>query len=193
MRRRVYGVIIIIILLSIAALYLSYYSNSKISAPENPVKIIADGQEREYFYNLPVTGKKKLPLVIILHGGGGPLGSAELMMEKSGWKELSDREGFLAVFPQATLEHPDKPLNLTDDFSDPSRNIRDWNDGSGGTAASRKGIADTEYIVKVIDDLALKFPLDRSLYDPPVGGGNIRQSLSYRTRCRGIVRKHRCS
>lgn len=118
---------------------------------------------RDYLLHAPASlPRKALPLVIALHGGGGPLGSAELMAASSGWKELSQREYFIVAFPQGLLEHPSEPIHLTDDVTDTSRNIRSWNDGSGRTPAARRGAADTAYIEAMLQDIETRYPVDRS-------------------------------
>ncbi len=62
--------------------------------------IIVDGKEREVFFHVPnsYTGNAAVPLVFMLHGTGG---DGERMYEDSGWAELAEKEGFIAVFPSA--------------------------------------------------------------------------------------------
>jgi polyhydroxybutyrate depolymerase len=62
--------------------------------------IIVDGNEREVFFHIPTsyTGNVSVPLVFMLHGTGG---DGEKMYEGSGWAELAEKEGFIAVFPSA--------------------------------------------------------------------------------------------
>lgn len=114
---------------------------------------------REYFvFNPKPKDNEHLPVVIVLHGGGGPLGTAELMIEHSGWFKKAREEGFIAVFAQGTLADPSKPLNLGNNPK--TRNIRDWNEGSGRTTSSKKGVDDVLYIKTVIDDLKKRFSID---------------------------------
>lgn len=62
--------------------------------------IIVDGKERELFLHIPTsyTGNTSVPLVFMLHGTGG---DGERMYEESGWAELAEKEGFIAVFPSS--------------------------------------------------------------------------------------------
>lgn len=152
----------LIFLLVILSVFFIYQNKTPVKNPANPVSLKIGTENREYYYYLPSNPGNNLPAVIVLHGGGGPLGTAELMMEKSGWKQKAEQEGFLVIFPQGTLENPESPVNLTNDFGDSSRNIRDWNDGSGGTSSSRKNIQDVEFISKIIDDITSRFPVDRN-------------------------------
>ena len=66
-------------------------------------------------------GKSKVPVVFMLHGAGG---SGEGAIPETGWDAKSDREGFIAVFPDGTPPHPLMPARFL-------MNPRLWNDGSG--------------------------------------------------------------
>ena len=66
-------------------------------------------------------GKSKVPVVFMLHGAGG---SGEGAIPETGWDVKSDREGFIAVFPDGTPPHPLLPARFL-------MNPRLWNDGSG--------------------------------------------------------------
>ena len=68
-----------------------------------------------------VDGKSKVPVVFMLHGAGG---SGEGAIPETGWDAKSDREGFIAVFPDGTPPHPLLPARFL-------MNPRLWNDGSG--------------------------------------------------------------
>ncbi len=59
-----------------------------------------EGFQRTYILRVPPQhdGKRPLPLVIMLHGMGGSGSQAE---RSYGWWEKGEREGFIAVFPDA--------------------------------------------------------------------------------------------
>jgi len=63
--------------------------------------LIHDGRIRTYIVHLPPVydGKKPLPLIIALHGGGG---NAQHMEEKTGFSLKADEEGFIVVYPDGT-------------------------------------------------------------------------------------------
>lgn len=63
---------------------------------------------RRYIVHVPhaFDGKTSLPVVIMFHGGGG---TARGAMRETGWAQKADKEGFLAVFPEATSPDPTKP------------------------------------------------------------------------------------
>lgn len=60
--------------------------------------ITVDGVERTYLLHLPETGTLiyRLPLVVVLHGHGG---TGKQIMKESGFNKLSDRDRFIAVYP----------------------------------------------------------------------------------------------
>lgn len=62
--------------------------------------ITVEGVAREFVVWRPykARGRQGLPAVLMLHGTSGT--GAEFLL-RSGWREKADREGFIAVFPQA--------------------------------------------------------------------------------------------
>jgi polyhydroxybutyrate depolymerase len=65
--------------------------------------VTIDGSVREYIVYVPWRSRNaaQLPVVFMLHGTSG---NGDEFYEGSGWRELADREGFIAVFPTA-LRH----------------------------------------------------------------------------------------
>jgi polyhydroxybutyrate depolymerase len=59
------------------------------------------GLERSYIVHVPraYDGRRLLPLVIVLHGGGG---NAENAMRMTGMSDKADKEGFLVVYPNGS-------------------------------------------------------------------------------------------
>ncbi|MFN8332099.1 MAG: hypothetical protein U0T81_12935 [Saprospiraceae bacterium] len=59
-----------------------------------------DSVKREYIVHVPPNydSTKKVPVVFMLHGTSG---DGELMYATSGWVEMSNKEGFIAVFPSS--------------------------------------------------------------------------------------------
>lgn len=60
--------------------------------------ITAGGLSRRYVAYVPsaAAGGRQVPVVFMFHGSGQ---TGEQFYETSGWKELAEREGFIAVFP----------------------------------------------------------------------------------------------
>jgi polyhydroxybutyrate depolymerase len=70
-----------------------------------------------------------------------------------GWGELSQREGCLVVFPEATCEDPSRPAGVRD-------NPRIWNDGSRRSAVAKRNVDDIGYLAAVLDDVQTTFAVD---------------------------------
>ncbi len=109
--------------------------------------------DRKYIVHVPLghDGGTPVPVVIMFHGGGG---TARGAMRETGWTQKADREGFLAVFPEATPPDPTQPSRF-------GPNGQAWNDGSGGFHAGEKNISDVAFVAAMLDDLAARFPVDR--------------------------------
>lgn len=125
--------------------------------------IIVDGLERTYLLHIPpmFTLKKKSPLVIALHGGGGT-GKGMIRLTRGGLNTLSNAEGFFVVYPDGIRRH--------------------WNDGRNTIYYShRKNINDVKFISKLIDRLVAQFNLDRNrIYVTGISNGGL---MSYRLAC----------
>ncbi len=167
MRRRLVGALIVA--LAAVGLFLApprHKANAPKGAPPGEslsFTVTIGGMERGYLVRVPETADRApLPVVLVLHGGGGPLGTAELMRERSGWAEKAAAEKFLAVFPQGTLDDPSLPPNVNGELRGSPRNIRTWNEGSGRTSASARGIDDAGYIAAVLDDVGSRYPVDKN-------------------------------
>jgi polyhydroxybutyrate depolymerase len=96
------------------------------------------GLERSYFVYSPPghKNKRKLPLVIILHGGGKADG--EKIANTSGFTELARRNGFIAVYPNGIDEY--------------------WRDGRGYTHRGEidSSVDDVAFISALIDHFVRK-------------------------------------
>ena len=58
-----------------------------------------NGHHRHFYVHIPETSVyEKYPVVIMLHGG---VSNSNYSMKRFGWVELSDKEGFIAIFPDA--------------------------------------------------------------------------------------------
>ncbi|UFS95920.1 alpha/beta hydrolase family esterase [Nocardia huaxiensis] len=103
------------------------------------VSMESGGRQREYVVHTPSRpGSGKLPAVLIFHGGGG---SPADMIDGTGFDDLADREGFVAVYP-AGYEHS-------------------WNDGRGeDTKAGAAGVDDIAFVSAVIDRIIAEHGVD---------------------------------
>ena len=119
------------------------------------MKVAVGEVQRRYIVHIPreYDPGREWPIVIVFHGGGG---TAKAVMWDTGWTLKADQEGFIAVFPEGTPPDPSKP-------GDFRRNPQTWNDGSSRSnvrAAERK-IPDKEFVDALLNDLRLKFNVDR--------------------------------
>jgi polyhydroxybutyrate depolymerase len=71
---------------------------------KNVFDMEVDGEDRNFLIHVPESydGSEAVPVVFMLHGSSG---NGEKFYNISGWVQMSEREGFIAVFPTA-LEYP---------------------------------------------------------------------------------------
>jgi len=110
------------------------------------------GRERSYLVHVPARADSsaKLAVVLMLHGGGG---TAKAAMRETGWAQKADREGFLAVFPNALARNPARRSSF-------ARNPQLWNDGSGRFYPDQQAVDDVGFLDALLDELAARFPVD---------------------------------
>lgn len=139
---------------SIAALSLqSAYSQDRHAQPGSHSRTLAvNGLQRTYIVHVPASYRplSRLPVVIMLHGGGG---TAKAAMWETGWTKKADREGFLAVFPDAMARDPARASHF-------SSNPQLWNDGSGRFYPDQTAVDDIAFLDAMLDDLAARFAVD---------------------------------
>lgn len=94
------------------------------------------GRERTYLIEIPETaGETPLPLVIVLHGGGGDAESARRI---TGFSEKARAEGFIVIYPNGAGRR----------FS---RRHFTWNAGHCCGYAMRRHVDDVGFIRRLID------------------------------------------
>lgn len=104
------------------------------------------GRERSYVLRVPGRAARAgapLPLVIMLHGGGGNARNAEQM---SGFTRLAEREGFLVAYPNGTSRGRTPMLT--------------WNAGHCCGAAMQDKVDDVGFINALIDDVQRAHKVD---------------------------------
>jgi polyhydroxybutyrate depolymerase len=84
---------------------------------DKPGAVTVDGYSRSYTIHIPPNVGQRPPVVFMLHGRGG---TKEQAAAEFGWRELADRERFIAVFPQALPIIPDLALDSLTPASVPS-------------------------------------------------------------------------
>ena len=126
--------------------------------------IISAGLGRTYRIHIPGSYEKAnpIPLLIVLHGGGGT-GEGMVKLTQGGFNILSDKEGFIVVYPDGIEKH--------------------WNDGRENVSyrAYREKIDDVGFISSLIDHLAKEYNIDiRRVYVTGISNGAI---MSFRLGC----------
>jgi polyhydroxybutyrate depolymerase len=117
--------------------------------------IVHQGIRRHFLIHIPekLAREKGLPLIFVLHGGGGtPLTVAKL----TGFSQLGDSAGFIVVYPQAVNRH--------------------WNDGRAvkGFRSQRQGVDDVGFIAALIDTMVARFAVDRHrVYAAGISNGGM--------------------
>lgn len=108
--------------------------------------LIHNGIERSYLIRVPsdrVSNNERIPLVLVLHGGGG---NAENVEKMTGFTEKARSESFFVVYPEGTGRRKNKLLT--------------WNAGHCCGHAMETGVDDVGFINTLIDKLVESHPID---------------------------------
>ncbi len=127
------------------------------------IRMMHDGRERTCLIHVP-EGKfnGSLPLVLVLHGGGGTA-AGMIKLTRNRFNELADTRGFFAAYPQGIRKH--------------------WNDFRDDPIdyAHREKIDDSGFISALIDRLAAEYPVDTGrVFATGISNGGF---MSYRLGC----------
>ncbi len=122
------------------------------SAGRYQLKIQSDGYERTIQIHLPKAWQPgtKLPLVLVLHGGGGNGADA---LTGNQWADKADAQGFIAVAPEGLGIRADQPTHFR-------RNPAVWNSGQYSAQSSISLIDDVAFITRLLDELKSKLNYD---------------------------------
>jgi polyhydroxybutyrate depolymerase len=104
-----------------------------------------DGATRSYVVRLPGKSVARLPLVLVLHGGGGNAANAEQM---TGFTAKGRRENFIVVYPEGSGRLRDKLLT--------------WNARHCCAYAMKNEVDDVGFIDALLDELIANYPVDTS-------------------------------
>lgn len=123
-------------------------------------KLVHDGIERSYVVRAPkqlTQGLAPVPLVLVLHGGGGNAANAERM---TGFTDLARKQGFLVVYPEGSGRLRNKLLT--------------WNAGHCCGYAMTNRVDDAGFINALIDRLIADYPVDvRRIYATGMSNGGM--------------------
>lgn len=125
--------------------------------------------ERRYLVHAPsgYDAKVATPVVLAIHGGGG---NADGMPDVTGLNEISERKGFLVVYPEGTGPRFDN-----------GKVAGAWNTGSCCGSAMEEGVDDVAYFSELLDRLQVDFHVDpRRVYATGISNGS---QMSFRLAC----------
>jgi polyhydroxybutyrate depolymerase len=122
-----------------------------------------NGQSRSYILHLPplYNGDDEMPLIVVLHGGGG---NAKNIEDATGFSEKADEEGFIVVYPDGSGRF--------------DRYLLTWNSGFCCGYALKNNIDDVGFIRALIGYLQEKYAIKRNMiYVTGISNGGM---MSYR-------------
>jgi polyhydroxybutyrate depolymerase len=116
-----------------------------LAAGNHEITISHGGRARRYIAHIPARATGTLPVLLAFHGGGGNASGFQRYAELD---EVSNREGFIVVYPNGTGPLPGRLLT--------------WNAGDGCCGyALQNRVDDVGFAVAVIDDLSTRAAVDR--------------------------------
>ena len=120
-----------------------------------------DGRKRTLRLYVPKGHSEPLPVVLVLHGGGGTGGGMEWLTQH-GFNRIADRDGALIVYPDG-IEHG-------------------WNDGRGAhRSAAAAAVDDLAFLRALPGKLGALHPIDPTrVYVTGISNGGM---MSYRLAC----------
>ena len=138
----------------------SYATNRESAAPGQRQTLMHDGIERSYVIQIPRDLEKHaspVPLVLVLHGGGGNADNAERV---TGFSEKAMKEGFIVVYPEGTGRFKGKLLT--------------WNASHCCGYAMKNRVNDVGFINALIDKLIRDYPVDaKRVYATGMSNGGM--------------------
>ncbi len=122
-----------------------------------------NGYKRKFAVHTPPSYEyeKKIPMVIVLHGGGG---NNKQVAEQTKMNETADKYGFIVAYPEGI-----------------GGKFHTWNAGACCGKAKDKNVDDVVFISKMIDEMARLYNIDKKrVYSTGLSNGAM---MSYRLSC----------
>jgi len=125
----------------------------------------AGRRTRKYLVHVPPSGDDAMAIVMVLHGGGG---NAKQVMRSTGFDEVADENGFIAVFPHGNGR-------LSDEF------LLTWNAGNCCAYALAQGFDDVSFLRAVVREVVADYGADPGrVFVTGMSNGGM---MSYRLAC----------
>ena len=144
----------------LASLFVLVLATARAEEPIARQSLMFEGMARSYVVRNPVNQAKetqRVPLVLVLHGGGGNAAYAERM---TGFTEKARKEGFIVVYPEGT--------GLLQSM------LLTWNAGHCCGYAMNQKVDDVGFIRALIDELVRTHPVDASrIYATGMSNGGM--------------------
>jgi polyhydroxybutyrate depolymerase len=122
--------------------------------------LMRDGLERSYVVRVPsglAQHDGRVPLVMVLHGGGGNADNAESM---TGFTAKAEKEAFIVVYPEGTGRFRKRHLT--------------WNAGHCCGIAMKRRADDVGFIGALLDKLLVDYPIDpKRIYATGMSNGGM--------------------
>jgi len=134
-------------------------NSAQFSYADDRQTLQVNGTTRSYVVRAPVRSGNNppLPLVIVLHGGGGNAANAEQM---TGFTEKARKEGFIVVYPDGSGRL--------------RKNLLTWNAGHCCGYAMTENVDDVAFVKALIDTLAQRYPVDdKRIYVTGMSNGGM--------------------
>lgn len=140
---------------------LSVFAAGRGSISSEPRQTLLQNRiERSYVVRIPrelAQDNSLVPLVLMLHGGGGNAEHAEKM---TGFTEKAAKEGFIVVYPEGSSRYKGKLLT--------------WNAGHCCGYAMENRVNDVEFISMLLDKLIKDYPVDtKRIYVTGMSNGGM--------------------
>jgi polyhydroxybutyrate depolymerase len=158
----------------ILALLLTLSAATVAHAADTTRTLNVGAQQRSYVVHTPpaMAAGRRLPLVVVLHGGGG---NGELAAQQTRFSEQADRSGFIAVYPNGS----DRVRPLLNAMGKPG--LLTWNAGACCGYAMRNKIDDVAFIRAVVAQVGRDYAIDaKRVYAAGISNGGM---MAYRLAC----------
>lgn len=137
---------------------LASFGEKREGDPGERQTLLHQGIDRHYVVRVSGNLKDgKVPLVLVLHGGGGNAANAESM---TGFTQKAEQAGFIVVYPEGTGRLKGKFLT--------------WNAGHCCGYAMEKRVDDVGFIDALIERLVREYPIDpKRIYATGMSNGGM--------------------